>query len=396
MAIKNLWYVLPVLLLVCCSTDTVDSNKNDKILQKNTVLVDSLATEQTVALFKNLQQFTVDKVLFGHQETTAYGVGWVNDGFGNRSDVKDVCGDFPAVYGWDIGDIGQATNLDGVNFAEIKSLVKGAYARGGINTISMHLDNPVTGNDAWDTTPAVSQILPGGSHHASYVHTLDLIAEFMKDLKTNDGTYIPVIFRPYHEHNGDWFWWGRGPATEQDYVALWRFTVDYLLEEKNIHHLLFAFSPDRSRMQEPDNSSEYLYGYPGDDYVDIIGLDNYYDLGSHWNAAPPAEQAQSLVKSLETIVQLAQDRNKVAALTETGLDKLEIAGWWTEMLLAGIKANEVTLRIAYVLVWRNANTNHFHAPYQGHSSVPDFILFYNDPRTVFESDLPDIYVPGGH
>ncbi len=353
--------------------------------------IDSRATYETRALYHNLKVVSQQSLLFGHQETTAYGVGWVNDGSGDRSDVKDVCGDFPAVYGWDIGDIGQATNLDGVPFSQIKSLIIAVYERGGINTISMHLDNPVTGNHAWDTTPAVAQILPGGTYHERFLRTLDLIAEFMKDLKTKDGISIPIIFRPFHEHNGDWFWWGRGPASEQEFIDLWRFTVDYLLKEKNLHNIILAGSPDRSRIKKPDNASEYLYGYPGDDYIDIIGLDNYYDLGSHWNHAPPVEQAESLIKSLETIVQLAEARSKVAALTETGLDKLHIAEWWTERLLAGIKANESTLKIAYVLVWRNGDTDHFHVPYPGHASAANFVQFYNDPKTVFESDLPDMY-----
>lgn len=374
-----------------CSDDQSVTTNNQQITTTNDLLVDSLATEKTIALFKNLRSFTVDKVLFGHQETTAYGVGWVNDGFGNKSDVKEVCGDFPAVYGWDLGNIGHSMNNDNIDFSEMKSLIKGAYKRGGVNTFSFHQANPVTGSHAWDITPAVAHILPGGSYHAQYLKRLDLVAEFIKELKGDDGFFIPVIFRPYHEHNGDWFWWGKGPASEQEFIDLWRFTVDYLKNEQEVHNVLYAFSPDRSRINDPANPAEYLYGYPGDDYVDIIGLDNYFDLGSHWNQAPLHEQAESLIKSLETIVRIAEQRDKIPALTETGLDKLHINGWWTGMLLAGINANEETRRISYLLVWRNASMEHFHAPYPGHVSVADFVKFYNDPLTVFESDLPDMY-----
>jgi mannan endo-1,4-beta-mannosidase len=217
------------------------------------------------------------------------------------------------------------------------------------------------------------------------------VAGFLLDLKADDGSLIPVIFRPYHEHNGDWFWWGKGPCSEQNFIALWRFTVDYLKKEKNVHNLLYAFSPDRSRIKDPANQSEYLYGYPGDAYVDIIGLDDYFDLGSHWNTAPANEQIQAFIKSLEAIVQLADARNKIPALTETGLDKITIANWWTQRLLVGLNANENTRKIAYSLVWRNASTDHFHAPYTGQSSVTDFLRFYSDPVTIFESDLPDMY-----
>ena len=379
---SRLYYFITPLLLtffISCS----EPNQN--------ILVDKLATNKTLALFNNLRSISASKVLFGHQETTAYGIGWVNEGGNNKSDVKKVCGDFPAIYGWDIGDIGQGKNLDGVPFNQIKVLIKDAYDRGGVNTISFHQDNPVSGGHAWDTTRAVPHLLPGGPNHKDYTERLNLVAEFLKDLKADDGSFIPVIFRPYHEHNGDWFWWGKGPSDEEDFIALWQFTVNYLKNKKNVHNLLYAFSPDRSRIKDAANPGEYLYGYPGDDYVDIIGVDNYFDVGSHWNKKPLKEQSVSFINSLEVVVKLAEQRGKIAALTETGLDKLHIDGWWSDVILAGINANENTRRIAYLSVWRNANTEHFHAPYPGHKSVDDFIKFYSHPITIFESELPDMY-----
>src|SRR5699024_9308538 len=96
-------------------------------------------------------------------------------------------------------------------------------------------------------TPSVKAILPGGENHESFLTKLDLVADFLKDCKVGS-TYVPIIFRPWHEHNGDWFWWGKGNASEEDYIALFRFTVDYLKDKKGIHHLIYAFSPDRSRL----------------------------------------------------------------------------------------------------------------------------------------------------
>ena len=61
------------------------------------------------------------------------------------------------------------------------------------------------------------------------------------------------------------------------------------------------------------------------------------------------------------------------------------------MILAGINANKVTRQIAYLSVWRNANTKHFHAPYPGQKTEADFVEFYSHPITVFESELPDMY-----
>jgi mannan endo-1,4-beta-mannosidase len=61
--------------------------------------------------------------------------------------------------------------------------------------------------------------------------------------------------------------------------------------------------------------------------------------------------------------------------------------WYTNKLLKSILFDEQTRQISYVMVWRNDNPEHFHVPYPGHPSVPDFIEFYNSPFTIFMSDI---------
>ena len=84
-------------------------------------LIDKKATPETKALYQNLKQLSSKGILFGHQESDAYGVGWANQP--NQSDVKLVCGSFPAVHGWDVGNEGQENNVDGVKFTEIQKLM---------------------------------------------------------------------------------------------------------------------------------------------------------------------------------------------------------------------------------------------------------------------------------
>jgi len=180
--------------------------------------IDPQATPETVALFQRLRAQSSKGVLFGHQDTSAYGVGWRGDK--NRSDIKDVCGDWPVVYGWDLGDSHKSVNLDGVRFEVMTRLIIEADARGGINTLSLHLENSVTGGNAWDKRPAVENILPGGSNHATFLKTLDQVATFLGTLKRKDGKLIPVVLRPFHEHNQDWSWWGTKACTEKEFVAL--------------------------------------------------------------------------------------------------------------------------------------------------------------------------------
>lgn len=363
MKMKNL-VILPLLIIGC------------NIANSQNFPIDKSATSQTQALYKNLKVISEKGVMFGHQDDLAYGIGWWDEP--GRSDVKDVCGAYPALYGWEIGDIGQEVSLDSVNFVKIKGWIKEAYQRGGVNTISWHMDNPATGGDSWDKTPAVSLIIPGGSKHDFYKLRLDVVAEFFDDLEVS-GTKIPIIFRPFHEHTGSWFWWGKGNCTAEEYKALWQFTVEYLRDEKGIHHVLYSYSTDQF-----NSEAQYLEFYPGDSYVDIIAFDDYHSVNN-------LKERDKLAYRLKTVVELAEAKNKVAAFSETGAETIPVKDWFTNNLLGGIMTDEVGKRVAYVMVWRNGRPDHFYAPFPGHSSAPDFVKFRHHPFTIFEDDLPDMY-----
>ncbi len=372
---KYLLALIIAFLAVTCSSDKSTNPDTTQQNESNNLLVDSLATKETVALFKNLQTLSKTKLLFGHQFSTAYGIGWSYE-FG-RSDVLDVCGDYPAVYGWDIGSIIDPSS-SGFDLSVMANLIKRAYNRGGINTISMHLTNPATDDSAFDNASAVPLILPGGSKHEKYIGYLDKIADYLLSLKASDGTLIPIIFRPYHEHNQTWSWWSKSACTEQEFIELWKMTIQYLRDEREVHNLLYVISP-----QDVSNQSDYLERYPGDDYVDILGLD-YYMLYNKTNI-------NHLENALTVVNNLAESKNKVSALTEIGIENLTIDDWFTKYLLAAVNKNGTTKNVAWALVWRNESTGHHFAPYPGHSSVPDFIQFYEDQSTAFESDLPEMY-----
>lgn len=339
--------------------------------------VDHKATKKTKWLYENLRLVSARGVMFGHQDDPAYGVEWKREP--GRSDVRDITGSYPAVYGWDVSKLGRPFNIDSVNFDDMKRWIKEIYKRGGVNTISWHMDNPVTVGDAWDKTPAVSAILPGGAKHVFYKRRLDLFADFLKELRVGFGTKIPIIFRPFHELTGNWFWWGKGNCTSDEFIALWRFTVTYLRDVKHAHHLLYCYSTDRFNSEE-----QYLEFYPGDDYVDILAFDDYQNVKNE-------KGRDKFVYELKTVVEIAESRGKIAALSETGLEKIPIDNWFTNILLAGIKADETGERIAYVLVWRNARPEHHYVPYPGHPAAPDFLKFRKNPFTLFEDDLPNIY-----
>jgi mannan endo-1,4-beta-mannosidase len=345
-------------------------------------LVDASADQRVNVLYKNLKEIAKTKIIFGHQDALAYGVHWKTK-HRSRSDVKDVCGSHPALFGWELSKLGKSGhNIDSVDFEHMKKWIKHGYKMGGIITISWHMDNFVTGGDSWDEgTRVVTAILPGGVHHAAFKAKLDLMADFVQDLKVGflSRHTVPIIFRPWHEHTGDWFWWGRAHCTPAEYKSLWRFTVEYLRDEKQLHNLIYAYSPDVVGSKE-----EYLERYPGDAYVDILGVDNYRHVG---NQSDP----EKFVAQLEMVVDLADERGKIAALTETGYETIPNEHWWTDVILEPIKKSEKAKKLAWIMAWRNARPSHHYGPHEGHPTASNFIKFYQDPVTVFQDNLPNLY-----
>lgn len=347
-------------------------------------LADPLATKRTQALFVNLQKAASEsKILFGHQDDLAYGVGWRHIKGG--SDVRFTCGDYPAVYGWELGNLehDSTANLDRVDFKQMKNWIKEGYERGGVITLSWHMDNYHTGGSAWDTTAAVKDILPGGAKHERYKQDLDRFAHFVGDLKAGglfDRHAIPVIFRPFHEHTGAWFWWGNTHVTPDDFKALWRFTVTYLRDEKKLHQVLYSFSTSYNFKSE----AEMLAFYPGDEWVDMLGIDFY----ANDNSAQTWDEFRQVQSVL---VKTAEARGKVPALTEFGFEGIPTPDWWTNVFLKNLLAEPILGRIAYACAWRNANKKHHYVPYPGGVSAVDFQTFFQHPNTLFESDLWNFY-----
>ena len=95
--------VILVFILIAGACKTTSTKDKANLTEKNVaiVTVDQDATAETRALYHNLLKFQDDAIMFGHQDDLAYGIGWWADDF--RSDVHDVCGKFPAVFGWDAG-----------------------------------------------------------------------------------------------------------------------------------------------------------------------------------------------------------------------------------------------------------------------------------------------------
>lgn len=341
---------------------------------------DIKATIQTINLYNNLTRLLNKGIMIGHQDDLAYGVGWKY--VPGKSDVKEITGDYPAVYGWELGnlELGLGHNLDSVPFTKMKQFIRQGYERGGVITISWHSSNPLTAKSAWDTTHGgVEAVLPGGNKHELDKEWLDKLASFMLSLKGRKGELIPILFRPYHELTGNWFWWTKNTCTAEDFKQLWRFTVDYLWNDKKVHNLLYVYNT-----ADFSDKNDFLKRYPGDDYVDVISFDAYQFGDPNSNDA----FVKNVDYRLGIIEEVAKERNKIPAFAETGYEAIPYAEWWTKTLWKVI-ANH---KISYVLLWRNAGLLssgkcHYYIPQKGDTSEKDFKKFYNLDKTLFEKDV---------
>ncbi len=317
------------------------------------------------------------KTMFGHHDDPVYGKQWCGDN--GRSDVLEVCGDYPAVMSWDLGgiELGDTVNLDGVPFSRIRSEVLAQAARGGINTFSWHLRNPVNGNDSWDVsdTTIIAKMVNDSIANTAFRAQLVNVAGFLNSLVDADGNKVPVIFRPWHEHTGGWFFWGTPNCSVEDYKALWKQTRE-VLDAEGVDNVLYAYSPDRVSSVE-----QYMSRYPGDEYVDIVGTDVYHFGGSEGLDTFLHDASASLA----IVDSVSASTGKIPAFTETGSESLPMENWWTDVLLPLIKGSD----ISYVVVWRNAHDkpNHFYAPYPGQASEDSFKAFYNDSTILFSKDI---------
>lgn len=352
------------------------------------VPADNKATKETVILFQSLFQLKNKGIMYGHQDDLMYGYDWWYEK--DRSDTKEAVGDYPAVAGFELGhiELGNERSLDSVSFTQILEHIKIHYNRGGVITISWHPNNPLTmqttegkskwpQGTAWDVSSneVVSSILPGGKNNEIFNTWLERLATFFLSIKEDNGTPIPFIFRPYHEHSGSFFWWGTNICTEKEYIALWRYTVDFLRDKKSIHNILYAYNTDRVTSLD-----QYLSGYPGDDIIDMLSLD-MYDRGKQFDG--------ELDKALGFVTSEAGERNKLTALSETG-ERKGMKDWWSSVLLPIVSKYPV----GYVLTWRDAYKSKYSVSGNPIQYFPeDFRLFYDSPRTLFLKDVreADLY-----
>ncbi|MBO5031735.1 MAG: hypothetical protein J6D08_07590 [Lachnospiraceae bacterium] len=413
--------------------NTLTTNNGNSVLAQNITLADGDATDEAKQVYSYLKAVgETGCTIFGQQNNTSHKAGSANL---SCSDTMDVVGSYAGVIGLDglaltgneysadrylsemaaldseyasvSAKINQASTAIEKNVIAAAALTNYNIRSGAIATLSLHMPNfsvvSMTGASApsyaaYDfsgytpnvlTGDVMNQILPGGQYNAAFNAYLDMVADYAKQV---DGA---ILFRPFHENTGSWFWWGAAFCDAQSYKSVYKYTVQYLRDEKDVHNLLYVYGPG----SEASSVEEYAERYPGDGYVDMVGFDMY-----HSNPVLGDGFFDSFTKELNIVQEFALAHGKLMAVTETGtahdvadgdnqtaLLKTgnEVTDWHDRMLRA-VQSSFAS----YYLVWANfGEKDGFYTPYvksinengtlHGHEMMDDFIHFFNDDRSIF-------------
>lgn len=351
------------------------------------------ASAETIALFYNLKEISKTSFIVGQQDAFSK---FYSNNSGN-SDVMRTTGSDPGLLGSDFMFItddmndGAPSNWFYQQEQSIKNDALNAYDKGMVNVFAWHLREPYEGISFYtgemtdfQKQNALISILPGGENHGYYKQKLEKVSEVAQSMIGFNGQPIPIIFRPFHEFDGDWFWWGANYCSPDQFKELWRFTFDYLINVLKVNNMLFAFSPDRLFNSE----AEYLERYPGDAYVDILGTDNYGDFETQNQVSSNAVNGK-----LQIVSNLAKEKNKIAALTETCYfvrpgETEPMPGFYSENLYTAMTSNDV--EISFMMFWSNSNEEYC-TPTPDQPSVEDFMQFINKPESLLANELPRMY-----
>ncbi len=200
----------------------------------------------------------------GHCEDVGWGFEhWVRP-------VHAATGKWPAMIGADYGWYqGKTADPDLVKTNE--PLIA-HWRRGGLVALSWHARNPWTGGTAWDRSKVgdLRDLVAGRSEAGrGWQRELDMVAGGLAELRDAG---VVVLWRPFHEMNGAWFWWGG--AEPEDFAALWRHMFECFTDDKQLDNLLWVYGANVRNYASIGPEDAH---YPGGSYADVVGLDVYAD-----------------------------------------------------------------------------------------------------------------------
>jgi len=210
------------------------------------------ATDATKAVYEYLKATYGNACITGQMEST-----WMGSVDYEMNYIYKRTGKYPAIRGLDF------MNND---FSGVVSRSKSWWNKGGIVTICWHTgadfsssyNESKADNINWDEA-----FVEGSATYKKLIAGMDRAVPYLQEL---DSAGVPVLWRPFHEFDGKWFWWGKGGP--ENFKKLWQLMYDRYTNYWGLNNLIWVLGYSNSGM-ELDN------WYPGDEYVDIIGGDSY-------------------------------------------------------------------------------------------------------------------------
>ena len=229
---------------------------------------DPNASAATISLYSYLQNIKGQYILSGQESMSSDLSG---DTTSRDKYVHGKTGKMPAVFSANFGD-----NLEEKNEQSVVDMIKKQVADYGgktIVTLSWHADQPdiptsegYTGMKVsnYPTANIDSMLKSGTALNVEWLKRLDTIAGYLAQLGNAN---IPVIWRPFHENNGNFFWWGQQPRFKE----LWQQEYNYFTNTKGLHNLIWEFCSNNFAQGETWLGKNY----PGDSYADMLSVDIY-------------------------------------------------------------------------------------------------------------------------
>ncbi|ASR49482.1 beta-mannosidase [Paenibacillus kribbensis] len=344
-------------------TFTVDYADLDP-LNVQPVLTDSKATPETQRLMNYLTEVYGNHMISGQQEI--YGGG--NDGNTELEFdwIHNLTGKYPAIRGFDLMNYNP---LYGWEDGTTDRMINWVNNRGGIATASWHINVPrnftayqlgepvdwknATYKPTETNFNTANAVVPGTKEYQYVKMTIKDLAKQLQILQDNN---VPVIFRPYHEAEGNgglkgegaWFWWASAGADV--YKQLWDQIYTELTETYGLHNLIWTYN-------------SYVYStspawYPGDDKVDIVGYDKYNTVYNRYDGLSGVPNEDAITSIFYQLVDLTGGKKMVAMtendtvpsvqnLTEEKSGWLYFLPWYGEHLMSSAFNYPATLKTIY-------------------------------------------------
>ncbi len=199
----------------------------------------------------------------------------------SNDELLETVGQYPAIWGSDFSYGCKDSNLTEIRQGVI-DCAKEMSKQGSIITLMWHSCFPTDGEPCcqesiwvWDdtlTTAEWDSLTTKGTHlNDAWCAQADRVAKFLKQLRDAD---VPVLWRPYHEMNGVWFWWCQKPGPN-GFAKLWRMMYDYFTNYHQLNNLIWVWNTNAPRDIPGDEAYPYADYFPGLEYVDILAADVY-------------------------------------------------------------------------------------------------------------------------